>query len=139
MSENLVDLGTYRVVIKEQHVDVYGHLNNSSYFYLFEEARWEFITAKGYGLREIMRVKQGPILLEAQIKYKKEISVREVIDIKSELIEYVGKVGRMRQVMVKEDGSIAAEAVLTLGLFDLEKRKLVLPNDSWKLAIGIPV
>jgi acyl-CoA thioester hydrolase len=139
MSEKLVDLGTYRVVIKEQHVDVYGHLNNSSYFYLFEEARWEFITAQGYGLLEIMRVRQGPILLEAHIMYKKEISVREVIDIKSELIEYVGKVGRMKQSMVKADGSIAAEAVFTLGLFDLDKRKLVLPNEGWKKAIGISV
>lgn len=133
----MIELGSYKVVIKEQHVDVYGHLNNSSYFYLFEEARWDIITDRGYGLREIMKVRQGPVLLEAQIKFKKEISVREVIEIKSELIDYVGKVGKMKQSMIKADGSIASEAIFTLGLFDLDNRKLVLPNEGWKKAIGL--
>jgi acyl-CoA thioester hydrolase len=40
-------------------------------------------------------------------------------------------------VIEKEDGSIAAEAVLVSGLFDMKERKLVLPTPEWRRALGL--
>ncbi len=58
----------YEVIIKEQHLDTFGHVNNAVYMQLFEEARWEFITENGYGLKEIQLLKKGPVILYLILK-----------------------------------------------------------------------
>ena len=40
MQENLFE---YPVIIREQHLDSYGHVNNATYLQLAEEARWEMM------------------------------------------------------------------------------------------------
>ncbi|HEX7672934.1 MAG TPA: acyl-CoA thioesterase [Bdellovibrio sp.] len=126
----------YKVTIKESHIDSYGHVNNAMYLTLYEEARWESITPRGYGFYEIHKLKKGPVILDVNLKFMKEIRLRETITITLELLNYKGKVGQMLQRMVKEDGTVASEAVFTFGLFDMEKRKLIDATPEWKQAIG---
>ena len=71
----------YELQIKEHHLDTFGHVNNAIYLQLFEEARWQIITERGYGMAEIMKLRQGPVVLEIQIKFIKELKLREVIQI----------------------------------------------------------
>ncbi len=40
-------------VIREQHLDTFGHVNNARYLELFEQARWDFITDNGFGLEQV--------------------------------------------------------------------------------------
>ena len=40
----------YQLVIREQHLDTFGHVNNAKYLEILEEARWDLITGNGYGL-----------------------------------------------------------------------------------------
>lgn len=131
------ELNSYRVTIKEFHLDSYGHLNNATYLALYEEARWEIMTPRGYGYEKIHQSQKGPVILEANIKFKREIILRETITITTKLLEYKGKIGQMLQQMIKEDGSVASEAVLTFGLFDMKERKLLDPTPAWKKALGI--
>jgi thioesterase III len=127
----------HRVMIRESHLDSYGHVNNATYLTLFEEARWEFVTRKDYSHKDIHRLKKGPIILEVTIKFLKEITLRENIDISMDLLDYNGKIGRLGQKMFKSDGSIAADAIFVFGLFDLNARKLIEPTDAWKYAVGL--
>lgn len=127
----------YKIEIKESNVDSYGHLNNAAYLMLFEEARWEAITPRGYGFSEIHNLKQGPVILEVNLKFMKEIRLREEIRIVTKVIGYKGKIGQMRQQMVKKDGTIASEALFTFGLFDMKLRKLIEPTPEWKLALDL--
>jgi YbgC/YbaW family acyl-CoA thioester hydrolase len=129
---------SYEVTIRESHLDTYGHVNNSAYLILFEEARWEFITRNGYGLRRVQELQQGPVVLELSMKFKKEITLREKIKITLELVDSRGKICRFRQKMIKEDGMVATELELTFGLFDLKTRRLIDPTPEWKKAIGLP-
>lgn len=131
------ELSSYKVIIRERHVDSYGHVNNATYLELYEEARWEVITPRGFGFKEIHEKKQGPVILEAQLKFKQEINLREEITITSELLDYEGKVGHMKQQMLKADGSLASEVLLTFGLFDMKLRKLIEPTGEWKKALGL--
>lgn len=130
-------IGSYKVTIKEFHVDSYGHVNNATYLALYEEARWEVITAQGFGFKEIHKIKKGPVILEVNLKFKKEIELRENILITTELLSYQGKVGQLQQQMLKEDGSVASEAIFTFGLFDMKERKLVEPTPEWRKALGM--
>jgi acyl-CoA thioester hydrolase len=127
----------YTTQILEGHLDTFGHVNNARYLNLLEEARWQWITDNGFGLAEIQRHKLGPTILEIDIKFRRELQNRERITIRTTVLEYSGKVGKLKQVIEKEDGSIAAEAVLVSGLFDMKERKLVLPTPEWRRALGL--
>jgi acyl-CoA thioester hydrolase len=128
---------TYDVIIRESHLDTFGHMNNAAYLVLFEEARWEYITKNGYGLKKVQELQQGPVVLELTMKFRKEIALREKITITMRLLETKGKISRFRQEMLKEDGSVATELELVFGLFDLRTRRLVDPTPEWKKAMGL--
>ena len=126
---------SYQVEIKEHHLDSYQHVNNATYLALYEEARWELITQKGYGYDVVHKTGLGPVILEFNLKFFKELNLREVIKITVELISYEGKIFKLKQQMIKSDNSVASEIILTGGFFDLKLRKLILPNEQWLQAI----
>lgn len=130
-------LEPYEITIRESHLDSFGHVNNAAYLTLFEEARWEYITRNGYGLKRVQELQQGPVVLELSVKFKKEITLRERIKITLKLVSQKGKISRFRQEMIKEDGTIATELELTFGLFDLKTRQLIDPTPEWKKAVGL--
>src|SRR5258708_3909178 len=103
----------YEVIIRESHLDSFGHMNNAAYLILFEEARWDFITKNGYGLKKVQELQQGPVVLELNLKFRKEITLREKIKITMDLIDYKGKISHFKQEMIKEDGAIATELIIT--------------------------
>ena len=127
----------YPLVIREFHIDTFGHVNNATYLQIMEEARWEMITERGYGLQAVRESKLGPVILEVNLKFLRELRLREKINIQTELIEYKGKIGKLRQSILKDNDEVAAEAIFTFGLFDLKARKLVDPTDAWKKAVGM--
>ncbi|PIS11131.1 MAG: acyl-CoA thioesterase [Bdellovibrio sp. CG10_big_fil_rev_8_21_14_0_10_47_8] len=126
----------FPVLIRETHLDTFGHVNNATYLTLYEEARWELITGNGYGMKTINELKQGPVILEVNLKYMKELRLRENIVITTELVGYKGRIGTLKQQMHRADGSIASEALFTFGLFDTAQRKLIEPTAAWLKAIG---
>jgi YbgC/YbaW family acyl-CoA thioester hydrolase len=125
----------YEILVRESHVDSLGHMNNATYLALYEEARWELITQNGFGFKEIQKAEQGPVILDVFVKFLKEIRLREKISITTELVKYEGKIGQLKQQMVKADGSIASEAFFTFELFDMKQRKLIEPSEAWKKAV----
>ena len=127
---------TYPLLIRESHLDTFGHVNNATYLQIFEEARWDLISANGYGLKDIQKMKKGPVILEVNIKFLSEIKLRENVRITTEMLEYKGKISKLRQQILKEDGTLACEAIFVVALFDLQTRKLIAPTDEWKKAVG---
>ncbi len=127
----------YKLKILESHMDSLGHVNNAAYLQIMEEARWDLITANGYGIKEVQTLKQGPVILEVNLKFLKELKNHDSISVASEMIEYKGKVGKLSQKILLPDGSLAAEAIFVFGLFDLKERKLIEPTTAWKKAIGM--
>lgn len=133
------DLAEITVLIREAHLDTFGHVNNATYLSLFEQARWDIIEAGGYGLSVIRRTGLGPVVLEANIKFLREIGLRESIRIQSRAFDSQGgKIMRMRQLMMNSRDELCCEAEFKFGLFSLKERKLVLPTPEWLRAIGAP-
>ena len=135
---NLNEVFEYEIVIKECHLDSFGHVNNAVYVQLYEEARWDFITKNGFGLEVIQRDQVGPVLLDLQVKFRREIKNREVIRIQSQTREILSsKMMVLDQKMIKADGKIASEAVFTVGFFDMKQRKLIEASPLWLKAVGV--
>lgn len=127
----------YPLTILESHLDTFGHVNNATYLSLYEEARWDFITKGGFGLREIQEKKMGPVVLALDIKFTAELKNRERMTIVSKILGMKNSlVMEMEQQMIKEDGSVASIMTIQFGLFDLVKRKLLPPTKEWNEAIG---
>jgi YbgC/YbaW family acyl-CoA thioester hydrolase len=135
---NVNNIFEYDVQIKEIHLDSFGHVNNAVYVQLYEEARWDFITKNGFGLEVIQREQVGPVLLDLQVRFKREIKNREFIKIQSQTREIISsKIILLEQKMINSDGKIASEALFTVGFFDMQERKLITPPQEWLAAVGI--
>jgi len=125
------------VLISEAHLDSFGHLNNARYLELFEQARWDLITGRGFGIDTIRQTGTGPVVLEVTARFLRELAPRESIVIRSQLLSYERKIGKLTQQMVKADGTVACEAVFTFALFDMTRRKLIEPTPAWAHAVGV--
>ena len=127
----------YPIVIREHHLDTFGHVNNATYLDILEEARWDLITRNGYGLEEVHRLKVGPTVLELQIRFVREIRNRQQVTIRTWLESYSGKIGKLAQQVRDEAGDLCTDALFTIGLFDLTARRLVRPTPEWIAALGL--
>lgn len=125
------------VFISEAHLDTFGHLNNARYLELFEQARWDLITERGFGIDVIRRMRHGPTILQVELKFLRELTAREPILIRTELLDYERKVGHLCQRMIKADGAVACEATFTFALFHLDERRLIEPTPEWAYAVGL--
>lgn len=127
----------YKLLIREFHLDSYGHVNNATYLALLEEARWEYCTQMGFGFQKVHQTGQGPVILEINIKFLRELKLREMITMTLELASHDEKVSRLVQKIMTEKGEVACEATVVTGFFDLKARKLIPPSDEWKKVLGI--
>ena len=125
----------YHVLIRESYLDTFGHVNNAAYLTLFEEARWDLITARGYGIPTIQQLKLGPTILQLSVRFMKEIKLRDSIEIQTSATNCLKKVATLYQSMYR-NGELCAQAEFAMGLFDLQERKLVQPTTAWLHAIG---
>lgn len=127
----------YELLIRESHLDTFGHVNNATYLQIFEEARWDLITGRGYGMEKIQSSRLGPVILEAHVKFRRELKNRTPIVVRSELESYEGQIGHLRQRVFKrgEKEQMACEAVFRIALWDIDARKLVPPTPEWARAV----
>lgn len=128
---------TYERHIRETDLDFLGHVNHAKYLSMLEEARWEMISEGGYGFDDLRKAMISPVILEVNIRYKKEICNRERIVIETQTHAPLSKVGKLEQTMRKENGQIAASAIVTYGVMDLTQRVLIHPPSIWLDAIGV--
>ena len=114
-----------------------SHVNNAVYLTLFEEARWDLITRNGYGLREIQETHLGPVILQANVKFKKELCLRDQVVISTRVTDYRRRIGHIHQEIRDSQGTLTTVAEFTFGLFDTVRRQLMPPDDRWLRAFGV--
>lgn len=129
----------YDLTILEQHLDTFGHVNNAVYLTLYEEARWDFITKNGLGLKQIIESQVGPVLLDLNLTFKSELNNREKIKIISVARPEMRNkyVMLLDQKIIKESGKVASTLTISVGLMDLKERKLIAPTPAWLKALGL--
>lgn len=127
---------SFDVEITNSHLDAFGHVNNATYLQLFEKARWHLMTERQYDLAKIKQTGLGPTILKIEISFLNELRCHDQIKIITQLVTHKNKIFKISQKMVRDD-LVCCEAVFTMGLFSLEKRKLVLPTQDWLYVLGI--
>lgn len=125
----------FELQIVERHLDTFGHVNNARYLEIFEEARWDWITGRGFGFDTIHRLQQGPTVLSCMMQFRREVHNRERVRVLTEMLSYVNKTGECKQSLINASGNVACEATFVVGLFDLKSRRLVPPTPEWLHAL----
>jgi acyl-CoA thioester hydrolase len=126
------------ILIREEHLDTFGHVNNARYLELFEQARWDLITENGFGLEQVKASGTGPVILEVTLKFMREVGNRQTMRIVSTLDSYEGKIGRMTQALIDDQGRVCCEGKFVFGQWDTKTRKLIEPTPEWRRAVGLP-
>ncbi|WP_225825279.1 acyl-CoA thioesterase [Streptomyces naphthomycinicus] len=122
-----------RVTVRGYETDTQGHLNQAVYLNYAEHARWSLLQAAGISQARLVGQGVGPVALETNIRYRRELLAGDEVDVTCEFEWGDGKTFRIRQEIRKTDGTLAAEVTAVGGLLRLEERKLVVdPREVFK-------
>ncbi|WP_410659040.1 acyl-CoA thioesterase [Amycolatopsis sp. lyj-112] len=114
-----------RIKVRHYELDTLGHLNHAVYHSYGEVSRLELMELAG-GLNSGMKdANLAFVLLESHIVFRREIRAGDVVDVTCDAKFGTGKTFHMDSNIYKVDGTLSAEITCTLGLMDLERRKLV--------------
>ncbi|MCB0348525.1 MAG: acyl-CoA thioesterase [Bdellovibrionales bacterium] len=128
----MADAHTYNFEIKEHHLDSFGHVNHAVYLEICEEARWQLCLENNISFEDIHRENIGPIILEANVKYKKELKNREKIKILTSFKKTRDMFFAIHHKIVKENGQVSAEIEISAAIWDMKLRKLIIPPEKWQ-------
>lgn len=90
-----------------------------------EHARWELLRAAGIGGDKLISGGIGPVVLETNINYRRELRVGDEVAVTCEFQWDGGKIFRIHQEMRELDGTVAAEVEVVLGIMDRTAHKPV--------------
>ena len=125
------------IIIREQHLDTFGHVNNARYLEIFEQARWDLITDNGFGLEYIRSSGTGPVILEVSLRFLRELKNRDRVLVRSFVDSYEGKIGHMTQLLVNDAAQICCEGKFVFAQWDTRSRKIIAPTPEWRVAVGL--
>ncbi|KAF2776556.1 thioesterase superfamily protein [Streptomyces sp. KO7888] len=113
------------MTVRGYETDTQGHLNQSVYLNYAEHARWSLLRAAGISQAGLVASGVGPVALETTIRYRRELLAGDEVTVSCVFEWGGGKTFRIRQVVTKADGTVAAEIDAVGGLMDLSERRLV--------------
>jgi acyl-CoA thioester hydrolase len=128
---------SYPFTVLESHLDTFGHMNHATYLVVLEEARWDLLTGRGFGLEKVMESGISPVVLEVNIKFIKELRLRRKFVIETQLASFDRTVFKVRQEIKDAEDKVYCTAELTFALFDIEKRRIIAPTPDWLKALGV--
>jgi len=114
-----------RIKVRHYELDTLGHLNHAVYHSYAEVARLELMERVGAiegGLRDS---NLAAVLLESHISFRRELRAGDSVDVTCVGKFAQGKTFHLDSNIYKIDGTLAAEITCTLGLMDLDLRRLV--------------
>jgi thioesterase-3 len=87
--------------IRTYHTDAFGHVNNSKYLELLEEARWQF--AEHIGLIPLLTENNlGFIIIDMNVRFRVPVFERDTIQVFTSLITLGSASGDVRQLVHKQ-------------------------------------
>lgn len=114
-----------RIGVRSYELDALGHVNHAVYHSYDEHARLELLRAAGCSFEAFISGGLSPVLLESRIRFLRELRLGDEVEITCRMGFGEGKTFQMDSTIGVVDGECAAEVECTLGLMDLQARRLV--------------
>jgi acyl-CoA thioester hydrolase len=123
------------IVVRSYEMDALGHVNHAVYHQYAEVARMSAFTAAGCDWDGLMDKGIAAVLLSTTVNFRSELRANDHLDVTCEFKFGTGKTYNINSMIIKSDGTVAAEVYCVVGLMDLEARKL-LPDPLAALVAG---
>jgi acyl-CoA thioester hydrolase len=114
-----------QLAARQYEVDFNGHLNNAAYYDWADHVRLEFLRRAGVVPESFMEKKVGPVILEAQARYLRELRIGEHVTVTCEPTYGSGRTFTFLHRFMRGDGVLATELVKIMGMLDHSTRRLV--------------
>lgn len=123
--------------VRWSDIDANVHLIHTAYSGFMAHTRMCFLDHYGITMAEIGKSKLGPVLLNEQISFLKEVRPMETVYVDIELSGMTEdyKIFRFDQGLYKSNGEIAAYSRLLIAFIHMEHRKLAQIPEIWKKSI----
>ena len=111
--------------IRTFHTDAFGHVNNSRYAELLEEARWRY--AEDIGLIELLKERGlGFIIVDMRLRFRLPVFEGETIRVETSLVTLGSASGDVKQWVYKPgETSVCLKSMYHFILIDRETTKSV--------------
>lgn len=118
---------TFRIpiVVRSYELDALGHVNHAVYHQYAEVARMTGFRVAGCDWDALMAKRIAAALLSTTVNFRSELRADEEIEVTCQVKFGSGKSFNIESMIVKADGTVAAEVYCVMGLMDLDARKLV--------------
>jgi acyl-CoA thioester hydrolase len=113
------------IVVRSYELDSLGHVNHAVYHQYAEVARMSGFTAAGCDWDGLMERRIAAVLLSTTANFRRELRANEHLDVTLDVKFGTGKTYNVDSMIIKADGTVAAEVYCVFGLMDLDARKLV--------------
>lgn len=127
----------YEIRIDQDHLDMFGHVNNAEYLRILEAARWDMMEKNDYGRLMVEKTQEGPVILELNLRFRKELLIDQLYIIQTNSSKVSDKIFKVSQSILNEKQEVCCLAEFTMGFLDLTKRKLIPMSQAWKTAIKV--
>jgi acyl-CoA thioester hydrolase len=126
------------IQVRWSDLDPNVHLRHSVYYDWGALARIEFLYQHGLSTEVMEQLRVGPILFREECVFKREIRLGDIVTIDLQLIKSKRDFSRwtIRHSIIKNKDIVAAILTLDGAWLDLAKRKLAIPPEEVKNAIG---
>lgn len=111
-------------------MDFNAHMRNTAYLDVAEECRMQYFAAHGFSMRELERLRVGPVVQRDELSYRRELRLLEPGEVHIALGGLSADGSRfclVNDVVRVRDGEVVATVRSTGGWLDLDERRLVVP------------
>jgi acyl-CoA thioester hydrolase len=120
------------IQIRWADIDANFHLRHSVYYDWGAFCRMEFLTEQGLGMKEMQRLKIGPILFREEAVFRKEIHYGDVVTINLRLLRSKKDFSRwsFQHQIFKNGDTLCAVITVDGAWMDVVQRKLASPPEE---------
>jgi acyl-CoA thioester hydrolase len=122
-----------RMQVRVYEVDTQRHLGGACCVQYAEHSRFACMQAAGVSVPQLLEDGIGPVNLQTDIRYHRELRLGDEVDVSCSWIWGDGKTYQVPHELRRADGELAAEVGYVSGLLDLRERRLV-PDPARELA-----
>jgi acyl-CoA thioester hydrolase len=120
----------HRIKVRSHDLDSFGHVNNAVYFNYLEEARCEYMEARGLSFNSFHEWQAFAFVVSSEIRYKSPAKYGDILDIR-------GAFSGMRRTSFTIDYEIYNEttdrvcalASMAFGFVNGEEKIIPIPDD----------
>jgi acyl-CoA thioester hydrolase len=113
-------------------MDFNAHMRNTAFLDKAVDVRMLFFAEHGFPVEEFARLEVGPVVLRDEVDYRREVRLLQQIVVTLALAGLAddGSRMRLRNEVLRADGTLCARVTSTGGWLDLVERKLVAPPEA---------